>query len=406
MKKILQTVGFLMLTAVTTVFGQDCTGNRYYQPIFTDVVEVLDVQYGSNLAQDETTPVNLMLDIYYPDGDTDTDRPLVLLAHGGSFIGGTKADLATQCRDLAKMGYVAVSMQYRLLSLTPQVFANVGLEFQKEVVRAVHDMRAAIRFFRKSVADNGNPYGINDNIIIVGGVSAGAILANHVTYFDNISKTPAALLSYVNAQGGMEGNSGNSGHSSVPQMMVSWCGAIMDTTWMEAGDQPYVGMHNVGDQIVPNVAGQPNIGVTIPVTLHGDSLMYTRALHVGIESAYKSYPGTGHCDFPAGSAAFMTDFMHEQVCVQGLSLASKPESVLFSVYPNPASTSFYVDVPSNEWNWNISVLNMLGQEITTAQMVAGENRVMINTSDFNSGIYMVKLTSKDGKEAIKKVIVK
>lgn len=407
MKKQIHLFIFSALLSANVSYSQDCSGNRYYQQIFTTVTEDLNVQYGSNLAQDELTNVNLFLDIYRPDGDTDTDRPLVILAHGGSFIGGTKADVATQCRELAKMGYVAASIQYRLLSINATVIANPGLEFQKEVVRAMHDMRAAIRFFRKSVAQDGNPYGINSNIIIVGGFSAGGILANHTTYLDHESKIPTDLVSYVTAQGGLEGNSGNSGYNSVPQMVLSWCGAIADTSWIEPGDQPYVGVHNITDNTVPNLSGQPAVGpFSIPVTLYGDSLMYVRTINVGVNSVYMSVPTTGHCDFPPSNGPFVTNFMHEQLCVQGLSLAKKPETVLFSIYPNPAAESFFIDVPANEWNWNVSIVNTLGQTIHQEEISSHQNRINVHSANFEAGIYLVKLTSDDGKEAMKKVVIR
>lgn len=406
MKKSILSFSIAVFSAIGPVSAQDCTGNRYHQQIFTAVDEDLNVQYGSNFAQDGTTNVDLFLDIYTPQGDTDTDRPLVILAHGGSFISGNKSDIAAQCRELAKMGYVTASIQYRLLAMSPEVIMNPGLEFQKEVVRAVHDMRAAIRFFRKSVEDDGNPYGINTDIIIVGGFSAGAILANHATYFDSESKIPTDLITYVAAQGGMEGNSGNSGYNSVPQMALSWCGAIADTSWIEPGDQPYVGVHNLDDAVVPNLAAQPNIGVVIPVMLYGDSLMYTRTLNVGVNSAYMSVPGSGHCDFPPSHAVFVTDFMYEQLCVQGLSLANNPGTVVFSVYPNPTEEFFYIDIPSNEWNWNVSIINTLGQAVSTTEIPSHQNRITMQSAGFTPGIYLVKLTSEDGKEAMKKVVIR
>lgn len=385
--------------------AQDCTGNRYYQPIFTEVTEELDVTYGSNLLQDESTQQELKMDIYTPTGDNDTDRPLIIFAHGGSFIGGSKADVADQCREFAKMGYVAVGIQYRLLTVNASVFANPGLEFQKAVVRAVHDMRAAIRYFRKSVALDGNPYGINPNLIVVGGVSAGAILSNHVAYFDNDTKIPSILTSYVTAQGGLEGTSGTPGYSSVPQMVVSLCGAIADTTWIETGDQPIVGVHNTDDNVVPNLAGNPTVGISIPVTLYGDSLIYKRTLTTGVTSDYMSVNSTGHCVFPAESAPFVTNFMHDQICVQGLSLAENPDKVLFSVYPNPANESFYIDVPSNMWNWEVTVINPLGQIVSAQTMGANQNLISIESSTFKAGIYLIRLASQDGKEIAKRIVV-
>lgn len=406
MKKILLAfTALLTLQLNAQTKALNCTGNRYKEMIFTTANKTADVLYGTNYKQDGTTPEDLKLDIYIPDGDTDTDRPLVLLAHGGSFIGGDKGDIQAQCEVLARMGYVAVSMNYRLLTLNAQVFLNKEMEFKKEVIRAIHDMRAAVRFFRKSVA-NGNPYGINEDLIIVGGYSAGAILADHVAYLDNISKVPSDLVAYMNAQGGLEGNSGNPGFSSEPQLVLSWCGAIMDTTWMEPGDQPYAGMHNVGDNVVPNLAAYPNPGFEIQVMLYGDSLMYKRTLSQGIPSVYKSYPGNSHCDFPAGADTLFYDFMYDQICVQHLSLQKNPSTVLFSIYPNPVETAFYIDVPSNVWDWKVSIVDMLGQTIHTEAMTSSQNRIEVNASNFRPGIYFVNLVSSDGKKASKKVVIK
>lgn len=406
MKKKLHTLlGLFLLSSVHFAYGQ-CTGNRYHQVIFPSVDSTMNVQYGSNFKQDGTTSIDLFFDIYYPSGDADQNRPLVLLAHGGSFISGNKTDLAAVCRYFASMGYVAATMQYRLLAVTPPVMSNPGPEFQKEVVRAMHDMRAAIRFFRKSVAVNGNPYGINPGLIIVGGYSAGGVLADQVAYLNKTAEIPVGLEAYVAAQGGMEGNSGNSGYSSVPQMVLSMCGAISDTVWIEPGDQPVVGVHNVGDQVVPNMKGQPNIGIVVPVTLYGDSLIYARTINVGVNSDYMSVAGNGHCDFPANYIDFVTNFMYNQICVQGLSIKENPNTVTFSVYPNPSENFFYIDVPANQWEWNVAIVNLLGQTVYNQNMGKSQNRIKISSSSFESGIYTIRIKSDDGKIAQKKLVVR
>lgn len=387
--------------------AQDCTNGRYLTPSFT-VQKIADIQYGSNLGQDETTVEDLKLDVYLPENDVDTDRPVILLAHGGSFIGGNKSDLEAQCTALASLGYVAVSMQYRLINniFDPSFLADIGLGFKKEVVRAVHDMRAAIRFLRKSVAEEENPYGINPNIIVVGGYSAGAILANHATYLDNESKIPAELVDYFSDQGGLEGNTGNPGYNSVPQMVLSMCGAILNTSWMEAGDQPYFGMHNLDDPTVPNLEAQPNIGISIPVTLQGDSLMYTRALDVNVPAFYKSYPGNGHCDFPLESVELIFDFLHEQICEESLSINEYETTIDFSVYPNPTNEILFVEVPKNSQDLDVSIVSLVGQTIHSEKMNANQDKVIINSSAFETGVYIVKLMSRDGVEAIRKVVVR
>src|SRR5690606_13040221 len=95
----------------------------------------------------------LLLDVYMPSGDSETMRPLVIFAHGGYFLGGSKEgnDVVPICQDLARMGYVTASIDYRL-----GIPIQLPLDgpFMEAIMRGVQDMRAAIRFFRKSVAEN------------------------------------------------------------------------------------------------------------------------------------------------------------------------------------------------------------------------------------------------------------
>jgi hypothetical protein len=405
-KNLLLSFLFCNVTFYSLFFAQDCTGNRYHQPIFGAIDSTVNIKYGANYNQDSSAMVDLFLNIYYPAGDIDDHRALVLIAHGGSFIGGTKEDLSDVCRYFASMGYVASTIDYRLLTIDAGVMSDIGGAFKKELIRAVHDMKAAIRFFRKSVADSGNPYGINPSLVLIGGYSAGAILSDHVTYMDDTSKIPSDMFAYAMAQGGLEGNSGNPGFSSVPQMVMSMCGAINDTVWIESGDQPYVGVHNLGDAVVPNMKGSPNIGITVPVTLYGDSLMYNRTLNVGVPSQYMSVPGTGHCDFPANYIDFVSNFMYNQICIQHLSIEENPNTVTFSVYPNPSDDFFYIDIPSNKWNWEIKIQNMLGQTVYNENIDKTTNRLKVQSELLTRGLYQVSITSNEGKIATQKLLIK
>ena len=87
------------------------------------------------------------MDIYEPNGDTETARPLIIWAHGGSFIGGSKTDgdVVTLADKFVKKGYVFASINYRIGNDWPITQASAT----KAVVRAVQDMKASIRFFYK-----------------------------------------------------------------------------------------------------------------------------------------------------------------------------------------------------------------------------------------------------------------
>lgn len=409
MKKQLLLLGLTFGLFTGFYNAQECQDGRYHQVLFPSVTKIADVKYGEN-----QKPVlggsnlqELHVDIYTPDGDTKTDRALVILAHGGSFIGGDKSDIQVVCEEFAKRGFVAVSLQYRLIDVTAAIASgDLGDYFKKGVVRAMHDMRAGIRFFRKSVVEDGNPYGIDPDVILTGGFSAGAILSNHVTYLDDEAKIPADLVTYIADQGGLEGNSGNPGFNSASGMSISWCGAILDTTFMSPNAQPYIGFHTDGDQTVPMLEGEPNIGLPIPVTIQGDSLMYQRAQNVGIESFYKTYFNNDvHCGFDQIETTLMTfDFIYDQLCGV-ISSVETEENINFTIYPNPANQSFFVQVPDNNYDWTVSVTNLMGQEIFMTSLDAVKDRIEIESSSFAKGIYLVNLTSKNGERATQKLII-
>ncbi|MBK6993801.1 MAG: carboxylesterase family protein [Lewinellaceae bacterium] len=75
-----------------------------------------DLEYGTapNYAG---IPTTLILDLYKPVGDDNSQRPLLVLVHGGAWVGGCKDDasgLAVIAQEMAQRGYVVASVNYRL----------------------------------------------------------------------------------------------------------------------------------------------------------------------------------------------------------------------------------------------------------------------------------------------------
>lgn len=407
MKKILY-LSFVILLSSNIAFAQNCQGNRYLLPIFPNVTAVKDIKYGKNFKQDGVTEQELFLDVYTPNGDAETERPVILFAHGGSFVGGSKDQVAAQCSSFAKLGYTAISMQYRLLAIDASVLADPTTAFLQEVLRAVHDMRAAIRFIRKSYYEGGNPYGVNPNIIIVGGVSAGGLLAAHTAYLNKDSEVPAAIQQYAIDQGGMEGNSGNPGYNSVPQIVLSFCGGIGDTSWIEAGDQPVFGIHTDDDVTVPNLSGYPNVsGFPIQVMIYGDSLISIRAENLGINHFYKGYPTGGHCGYDHDEAAnFVTSFLHNQLCILGgISTQEFTNQIAVNIYPNPTSEVIHIAFSDVNSQSTVQIINTIGQIITSQTIPAGQQQTQMALNGLANGIYMVKIINAEGQTTTKKIIV-
>src|SRR5262249_29826760 len=117
----------------------DTSGGRYANDLFLQITLTSNVSYGTAMTV-FSTPQTLLLDVYEPTGDTVQMRPLLIFAHGGSFLGGTKLDqdVVELCNRFAHMGYVCASIEYRLGIGLPVDSVNAG----RAVIRAVQDMKA------------------------------------------------------------------------------------------------------------------------------------------------------------------------------------------------------------------------------------------------------------------------
>ena len=122
-KNLLQT---LILMVVCLPFG--ASAQRYLSEIFTDVTITPNVQFGQNVlppyfTQGVLDTFDLKADIYEPVGDAAPARATIILIHTGSFLPifyngqptGAKTDsaVAEMCRRFARMGFTAISMDYR-----------------------------------------------------------------------------------------------------------------------------------------------------------------------------------------------------------------------------------------------------------------------------------------------------
>ena len=143
MKKTL----FILLALLTfqLSFSQapGCNGSRYIDTTFLDYSAVRDIQFGSNTTIGGNNK-NLFMDIFKPKDDPEINRPLIILAFGGSFISGSKEDLDDMAIGFAQRGYVVSSIDYRLYDKLAFIDSALLIDV---VVKGMGDMKAAIKFF-------------------------------------------------------------------------------------------------------------------------------------------------------------------------------------------------------------------------------------------------------------------
>lgn len=376
---------------VVPASAQECSGGRYSSLVFSDVTVTAAVVYGSNTAVGGGTQT-LRLDVYEPTGDVLEARPAIIVAFGGSFISGTRADVADLCSTFAKMGYVAIAPDYRVGFFFPNEATTT-----RAVMRGAHDMKAVVRYLRKSVAELDNPYRIDPERIISGGVSAGAISAIHAVYLDQESEIPAILVPEMPALGGIEGNSGSPGYSSDVMAVYSFSGAIGDTSWIQPGDQPLVSLHEVGDGVVPYYTQEVSvIGIPTGLIASGSHDIHERANHIGLENCFLSYPGSGHVGYltsdEVNAMNYVALFCSEVACGQAVScsvittaVGQIATSTSFTVQPNP--TSDFVDFTVGSPAW-ISLLDVSGREVMQLNTAAGT--VRLDLSSLPDGVYVLR----------------
>ena len=299
----------LSLLVSYSVFSQ-CNG-RYETEIFTNVNKTT-VNYS-----DVFIDLEHEMDIYMPEGDTETNRPVIIYMHGGSFYLGDKSmtDCVDFCESFARRGYVCASINYRLSNMFSFLLSqDVQLE---TVLKAVSDAKAAVRFFRKDVDENGNTYAIDPETIFAGGYSAGAVIAIHQGFISDITELPANIQNLTVSIGGtIEGNSGNNGYSSEISGIISLAGGIHDFTWINSNESPIVSAQGTNDNTV-NYYCAPALNNPAVVNLCGAGEIHPQADLVNLHNDKLIFGGEGHSWAASGnsnsqftqSLDFFSDFL-------------------------------------------------------------------------------------------------
>lgn len=274
---------------------------RYLNEVFSDVDVSTDVPFGENITiwpliagtGPLPAPQTLLCDIYQPAGDTEMNRPLIILLHSGNFLPqyvnnaatGTKEDLhlVEWANRYARMGYVVASMDYRIgwNLLAEEQSARVNALINAGY-RGMQDARTCVRYFRKTIQEEGNPWGVDDSKIGYMGDGTGSYI-NYVAssiedYNDlilqddglplakfwegtpgtenyipmviealhgNPSATtdgyfPAGIFGPDPVQGCM---ANHVGYSDDVAFNIAVGGAMLDLNWLDPGDVPMISFH-------------------------------------------------------------------------------------------------------------------------------------------------------------------
>ncbi|MCX7767576.1 MAG: alpha/beta hydrolase fold domain-containing protein [Flavobacteriales bacterium] len=364
-----------------------CGTDRYRSEVFTQVTVTSNVPYGSNPNGSPT----LLMDVYEPQGDTLPRRPLIILAHGGSFISGSKEtdnSIVELCNRFAKMGYVTASINY---TLGFDVFPPNPESAARTVIRSVHEMKAAVRFFRKDAATT-NQFRIDPDVILAGGSSAGAFIALHLAYVDEPHEIPPGVD--TTGLNGLEGICGNQGYPSDIKIVINLCGALGDTAWMRGSTEPVVSVHGTNDATVPYGSSVIYfMGIYPVMEVDGSGSIDEQAEKLGIPHALLTFQGDGHVPYQLNplkmnqTVNFLADFIYNYMCNLTSALEQQVEG--WTLWPNPVSDNLFYHFSGPDFSAQ-AVLSDSGGRLVFSRQIGKDG--CIDLSGLCPGVYLLKVT--------------
>ena len=251
---------FLFCAALSTnVIAQDCNTDFVSRRFKTTVERNVEYTKAVNYRGSMDT---LRMNIWKPVNDGLTERPVILFAHGGGFMGGHRNTLDSLCRVWASRGYVAATISYRLGFFAPwpkrMPYTYDRAEVVRAACRATMDMRTAIRFLKRRATKDRS----STEDFFVGGFSAGGITALHAAFMDDPSEIPLEsgemgmvyekLTSYTRPDLGIKEQESRPGIGDASvKACLSYFGALLDTKYINDEEGPALfTYHQIGDPVV------------------------------------------------------------------------------------------------------------------------------------------------------------
>ena len=311
MKKIYANV----LAGALLLFGANTQAQRYVTEVFTDaeITVATDQTYAQNYSVEPAVLqtgvpalITLEADIYHPNNtiDTEQERPLIIYIPTGNFLppvvngspNGSRKDSSAvnMAKLLAKRGYVVAVIEYRLgwNPTSPSQVVRTGT-ILNAAYKGMQDSKAAVRFFRNDRATVNN-YKINPNKVALIGEGTGGYIAmahaflnspgkigrlpglggtkflrtqdpdssvidtNRVGNFNGTNDIPLDISALLTT-GDLTKVSGNFAnyptYSSDVNFVINLGGALGDSSWIDRGQVPMIGIHAVRDPNAPYQLG-------------------------------------------------------------------------------------------------------------------------------------------------------
>ena len=410
---------------------------RYLDNMFDSVVVTSDIQYGTNISVlpmlQGLAPMAMpiLCDIYEPANDSMTNRPVVILIHTGSFLPavlngqatGSKSDLSVveNCTRWAKKGYVAVAMNYRQGWNPTSPDQNVRTStILQAAYRGIQDAKAMVRYMRKTVAEDGNSYGIDDSKIVIGGQGTGGYLSMGYITLDTVSElylpkfmdlttTPPTPFVFPPFFGNIDGTDStylpdfasptgqtvlwnipnNPAYSNDVNMAFNLGGTLADLSWLDYTGIPLVSFHCENDPFADIDSGV----IIVPTT--GD-IVITDVVGSRTAAHYNTLWGNNNGFNQAGLNDTLTQMANNYNSARDSVHGLVYDGLYVFQTPAPSTTpNAFGEMPyeeSSPWDWwDNTTYDMMFQALNGAPAGYGAANSLLgapNMSDSTGNLYL------------------
>lgn len=365
----------------------------------------MDVVYGTAERYNGTT-ATLAMNIFKPVGDENTQRPLLIMVHGGGFHEGNRNQMNELCQWYASRGYVAATISYRLgfHHVLAPVFPVDVHELIRAMYRGMQDCRGAIRFLK----ERANVDSTDVNRVAVLGGSAGGFIALHTAYMDQPDEKPSSagalgpiLLSPRPDLGPIEGTMNLNGWDTQIQAVVNIYGAMRDTSLITSHlDPPVYAYHQSQDPVVhcnrmkPYWALVPDANNPL---VDGSCAIQAKTTMLNFpeqHAVFHIYDGDEHdvhnIELVDQEIAV---FLNHHLCQVTTSMEEEHRVADFVIFPNPSYGM--LNIESSRPVQSVELYDMAGN-LRKTSAVQQRNIFSIDATGLPAGMYVVRLWTDAG----------
>ncbi|MEX0331599.1 MAG: choice-of-anchor tandem repeat GloVer-containing protein [Puniceicoccaceae bacterium] len=224
----------VLLCSLQVTTARDVAG------LFEDAL--LDTGPDQVIAYKTVGNTDLSLHVFEPLPEDNTRRSCIVWIHGGGWENGNPQQLYPHAAYFARLGYTAISIEYRLAGDSSTIFD------------CVEDVRDAFYW----IHENAESLGVDANKIIVGGESAGGHLAGCIGYIEDPRSSgipvpqpyPAATI-LVNPITLLTSISWAMTKPGLTPSDVALAESISPLLHIDSNDPPALLLHGDADSVVP-----------------------------------------------------------------------------------------------------------------------------------------------------------